>query len=178
MTMGIFDFSSLKKSIQGLGQQVKTLRAQIEKLQREREDVLSAAAAKADVKAIFGTWLAAREAEFVESWRRHLDVVIRRPSSFNDPAKASQYLAVFAVEPKAGLVPSPRTMDAALCAILGATVRPQLFAVIDSMRWPDEGLPMAARAAKVAELDSRIDQLKREEAELVQAAESARIILD
>lgn len=176
--MGIFNFSTLRKSLQDFSAQVHSLRADIERLQRQREDVLSAPAAKADVKAIFNDWFVQREKDFTEMWSGHLTGVFRKPGNFKDPARAAQHLAVFAVQRNANNGADLKSMDIALCALFGAALKPQLWKMIDAVDLPNEGLPLAERARKIEDLDAQLDRLKAEEAELVQAAAQARIVID
>lgn len=174
-----FDFFQLKKSIQDFGDQVKKQRAAIEQLQRKREDMACAPAAKSDVKAIFDAWISGCVEEYEENLTRQIAPVLRKPHNYQDPkSHSAMQLAVLAVQPGVGSPASARSIDRALMALLGPQLRTELFKLIDAMEWPDEGLPMAERIKKLAEMDASISALQKAEAELVQHAAQARIVID
>lgn len=180
--MGILD--GLKAALSGLKDLqggVKALQAQLEAARREREDVQCAPTCRADVKDILGRWIDSCAGRYEERLRASLATMLRKPKHFADlnSQPAVSMLAVLAVQPHVGGAPDARSLDIALMALLGQQLKPAVFKLIDSMEWPAaEGLPLAERERKLAEIDKRIERLEREEAELREIATANRVILD
>lgn len=178
--MALFDFAFLKRSISDLGAQLQAVRSGIEALLREREDIANAPAARSDVKQLFQEQFDRWQEDYKTRLQQHLDPIKRNLTSFVGPDQAdnaARYLSVSALHPGLGQAPTTRSMDAAICALLGTLMKPAFDAVIDSLPWEGEGLPLAERTAKLREIDKRLDKLKRDEQELVQAAAAAGLTL-
>lgn len=172
--MAMFDF--LKKPVA----HKRSVSSAIEQLLREREDVANARAHRSDVKRLFDEQFARWEQVYAKSLQQHLEPVVRSLGSFAGPERAenaSRYLSVTSIQPGLSQSPTPRSLDMALFALLGAQLKPAFYAAIDALDWTGEGLPMAERAAKLADIDRRLDALKREELELVQALAEAGLTL-
>jgi hypothetical protein len=182
MNMGMLD--GLKRALQGvqdLQSGLRAVRAQLEAAQREREEIATAPTCRSDVKANFGRWIDGCAAEFDENLKRQMATMLRKPHAFEDlkSQTALNCMGVLSVSPAGGTGPTPRSVDVALMALLGPSLKTELYRVIDRLEWPSaEGLPMLERKQKIAELDRRIDKLLAEESELVQLAAANRIILD
>lgn len=176
----MFDFAFLKKTITDLGAQLQAVRSGIEALLREREDIANAPAHRSDVKRLFDEQFARWELVYAKSLQQHLEPVVRSLAAFAGPGQAenaARYLSVTSIQPGLSQSPTPRSLDMALFALLGDKLKPAFYAVIDSLEWPGEGLPMAEREVRLAEIDKRLDKLKREELELSQAAAAAGLTL-
>lgn len=179
--MSIFDFKSIKKSLQGVAAHVREIRKEIEKLKREREDVACAPASREDVKKMTLAWMDLRAADYQDKLRVTMGEAIKRASS-SQPGEGvgpQAMTLVGAWHQIGGVAPGPVSVDGALCAFFGQTLADSVCKVIDQMKWPAaEGLPLAERAKKLASLDQKIDALVAEERDLVSSARSAGITLE
>lgn len=180
--MGIID--SLKGALQGLKDLqggVQAIRRDLEVARREREDVQCALTCRADVKAILARWIDSCHDRYEERLQASLTTMLRKPRHFDDleSQTSRSLLGVLSVQPNAGNLADARSLDVALMALMGSQLKPAVLAMVDSMEWPGpEGLPLAERERKLAELDKRIAKLERDEAELMALAASHRVILD
>lgn len=177
--MGLLqDLMGLRKGAQDFASRMRTVRARREELQREREDVLTAPANRADVKAIFSRWIGGAQDRYMRNLQQHMAVLIRKPKQFEQPESLDNYVAVCAIQQ--GMSPATtRSMDSALAALLGPMLQKNLFEMIDHMEWPGpEGLPLVARAERVEQIDREIEKLSAEEDELTRVANELRLIVD
>ncbi len=173
------DFGSIKRSLQSVAGQVRSLRADIEKLKRTREDVASAPAAKEDVKAMIRAWVETTSEAYQTKLRVMLEGFIRKPAWTNEQDKVRGHLTVAgAVHQIGGVAPGAAAVDGALCTFFGPALLDSFQKVIDQMDWPAQGLPMAERVRRLDALDKEIETLSKQEAELVAASREAGISLD
>jgi cell division protein FtsB len=176
----MFDLSFIKKSVASLAQQVQQLRTDIEKLQREREDILTAPATRDDIKTMAAAWCEERSAKYGVLLRGSLQVFIRKPALMQDRAKVAERMTCFgSVGQLNGIIPGPGLTDMAMCALLGPALVKSLHATIDAMEdWPANALPMAGRSERVDALDKKITKLTREESDMVAEARAAGVIFE
>lgn len=173
----MFDFLSIKKSVQDLSKQVSELKGRIETLKRKREDVATAPAALVDIKARVATLLEERTAVYSKGFRRQMDVFARKPERIADAGAMKQDL-MMSMPPEAGQTASIFTLEMGLSALLKDEILKGLMAQIDAMDWPDQGLPFAERVQVLAKIDAEIAQLEYDLSTLNQAARSAGISID
>lgn len=186
--MALFDLGDLRKSVAALVAEVRGLRATIQEKQREYEDIANAPAARSDVKALYEIFFQQAAADYRQSLTKHLEVVCRKPKSFmplvpqeDDGfpklcANTATYLRVFA--PADDGAQTPKSMERSVVALLGETIKAQLFKAIDAMPFPNEGLPMAERPAKLAKLSAEIEKLIVKEEKLATEARHAGVVIE
>lgn len=173
----MFDFLSIKKSVQDLAKQVTELKKKIESLKRDREDVATAPAALVDIKATVSALLDERAASYAKGFRRQMEVFVRKPGRIGEPDALKQQL-LMGVPPGAEQIASIFTLEMGLSALLKDVIHKGLMAQIDAMEWPEQGLPMVERARQLAKMDAEISQLESDLNALNQAARSAGISID
>lgn len=179
--MALFDFKSIKQSLQGVASHVRQVRKEIEKLKREREDVAGAPASREDVKKMARAWMDVRAAEYQDRLQVTMGEAIKQASSSRpeDGVGPQAMTLVGAWHQIGGVVPGPAAVDGALCAFFGPALADSVCKVIDQMKWPaPEGLPLPERTKKLANLDEKIAALVAEEMDLVSSARSAGITLE
>lgn len=173
----MFDFLSIKKSVQDLSKQVSELKGKIETLKRKREDVATAPAALVDIKARVAALLEERAAVYSKGFRRQMDVFARNPERIAAAGAMKQDL-MMSMPPEAGQMASVFTLEMGLSALLKDGILNGLMAQIDAMDWPDQGLPFAERVQALGKIDAEIAQLEYDLSTLNQAARSAGISID
>jgi uncharacterized protein (UPF0335 family) len=173
-----FDFSSLRQGVASLGGQVRDLRARIERMKRERDDLIAAPAAKSDLKAAALQHLKAQESAYARVVAAQFATFIRRPERLNDPAMVAKQLGLLGATEKPGVaVAGPQSMDVVLAGLFGPMVCQAYLAAIDALDY-EEGPTNAARAVRIAELDGEIQGLQGQLDELTATARGAGIVIE
>ena len=176
--MGLFDLSPIRKAVRDVAARVRELRGELEKLRRERDTIETAPAARADVKAVLQRQVQAGGERYAELLRGHIEPLIRNTKLLSDPQRAAGTFSMVGATARRDATPTPQSTDLVFYAVAGELVSAALGRVVDAMEWPgDEGLPMAQRAAKLAELDRRIADLTGQEQQLVADANDAGLTL-
>ena len=177
--MGLFDFSLIRKSVQSLEGRLKDLRIEMNDLQRQRGQILSAPMCRADIKAYLIDWVTKASFGYTDNFRAGISRLAKSPRGLmpafdgNGPAA----IRLLGAAQNFGETPSAMDMDRALCGLFGPQLVDFLTDLVDTMEWPGEGLPMAQRPAAVEKLDLRIGELMQEEAALIDQAREAGIAL-
>lgn len=177
--MGLFDLSAIRKSVRDVAARVRELRGEIEQLRRERDIIETAPSARADVKAALQRQVQAGSERYAELLRDHLEPMIRNVRLLSDPKRAAGSFSMVGATARRDATPTPQSTDLVFYAVAGELVSTALGRVVDAMEWPgDEGLPMAQRAVKLADLDRRIADLVAQEQQLVADASDVGLILE
>lgn len=175
----MFDFLGLKKTLSDVAGQVSELRSQIEKLQRQREDIATAPATREDVKAMVTSWVAGRSAEYVKRLQFNMQEIVSNPSDFQDENAVNGRMTLFGrtrQQGGLGMFPGPELEDMAICCLMGPALVKSLHETIDSMdNWPKGGIPMRDRAKEIQKLDEKISRLVEQESSIVSAAADAGV---
>ncbi|MDP3669570.1 MAG: hypothetical protein Q8R69_07770 [Telluria sp.] len=172
--MSIFDFASFRRSLAGLGEQLKKMQSEIEELRRKREALLSTPANKADVKEMLSGWVRDAGEEYRKSLHTTLAMFIRNPRAMT-PALLAKTMSVTGAAQPLGDGLRPQDVDQALCALFAPLLKTALMEQVDLMDWQNQGLPMKERAIEAEKLESRIFELEKTYAELVNQADEAGI---
>lgn len=178
----MFDFLPLRKTLSTFVAEVASLRGDIERLQREREDIITAPATRQDMKAAVDRWVSGRAAEYVKKLRFNMGPLICKPESFKDPAVFDKRMTLFGTSRQLGgadtMFPGPELEDMAICALVGPALTKALHEAIDAMDWPENSRPMAGREDRLASIDSKLAKLVEQEEKLTAAARESGITLD
>lgn len=175
--MAMFDFLTVKKTVQDLASKARSLKDKIEELKKQREDIATAPAAKSDIKAQISRVIEERATQYEKHFRRQMDRFIRTPARITDAAQLRQNLFL-AIPPENGQTASFLTSEMGMAAIFKKLMIDGLHAQVDAMEWPDQGLPAAERARAILELDDSISRLELELSEMLGSARSAGISID
>lgn len=176
--MLMFDFSSLKKSVQSVADQVKQLRKRIEDLKRQREDIETAPAAKSDIKALVEAWVQSKAVQHQKALRAMLDPFVRKPAKADDVGHVNQYMTLLGAVSGQNQIADTRSMDAVICGLFGPQILQGLSRSLDALDWPNEGLPMVQRRVALEKLDEEIAALTEEEQALTESARLAGVIVE
>jgi len=172
--MGIFDFSSIKRSVRNFEQKLDEISKEILELKSKRERILSAPANKDDVKVMLKNWVHASGEGYRQSLRTTLSEFVRNPRNMS-PRRLSDLVCVSgAAQPGADSL-RPQDVDQALCAIFGPQLINALCEQVEAMEWPEQGLPLTLRTAEADKIFERIAQLEQEYEVLTNEAAEAGI---
>lgn len=171
------DLLGLRKGAQDFAARMRAVRTKIEQLRREREDILTAPACRADVKEFFASWIEGARDRYACQLRNYAKSITLSPQQLQSADVVKNYGGVCALPIHGGNTPS--AMDTAIAALLGPMLQKSLFEAVDSIEWPGpEGLPMADRAHRITALDREIERLLAEEKELASVANELRLSIE
>ena len=175
----MFDFLSIKKTLADVGKQVSDLRSQIETLQRQREDIVSAPATRADVKEMVAQWVERKSTEYMRRLEFNLQEFVTHPKNLKCEKTVGHRMTLFGTTRQLGaltMFPGPELEDMAICCLFGPALITSLNTIIDAMEnWPAGGIPMRERGKKIKDIDAQIDKLMSQESALVSAAQEAGV---
>jgi hypothetical protein len=172
----VFDFTTLLRPLQGLKARAGALREQLATLTAERNRIQHAPAARADVNAMIVRWIDNKAAGFAASFTAAVNEFVRRPQTMQGDLRVNQVLSLTGAA-NGGEELAAGAIDRALCALMGPQIKQALISALDTQEWPQEGLPLAARAQELARIDQQIEKLQRELDTLSQQAADAGIVL-
>ncbi len=165
-----FDFSILRKGVADLASQISTLRVSLERLKRQRDDLIAAPASKTDLKAAARKHLVDQQAAFGAVVRAQLDVFVRRPDRLANRELIAKQMTLLGATGKPGdSVASHRSMDVVLAGLFGPAITDAYLAAIDAMEF-EEGPTNADRAIKLMAIEKEIAAMQQQLDELVSAA--------
>ena len=180
--MGLFDFSAAKKAIKdavrGIGERVDALRNEIGDLERKRSSILSAGAARSDVEKMARRWIDQCQREFEANVRGVLDTFRTQANDVNSPDRQRELANIFGGDIFRGVPGTSNGFVAAIASVFGQNLIAQVMVTMQSMDWPNEGLPLDQRDGEVDKLTVRIKQLTAELETLLTEARAAGINLD
>jgi hypothetical protein len=172
----MFDFDPIKRSIKRLQERLAEIDTQIQELQRKRNAVLSAPAARVDIKAMLAKWIDATAGKFAPLLGAYLNDYIRRPGSIPTALQLQDLLSLSKTDMLTGDM-SANQLEAVLCACFGSQLKEAFTRAVDAMDWPTEGLPLSERQAYIAEVDQQLEALYREQGELRERAAEAGLVV-
>jgi hypothetical protein len=168
------DFKKLRGEVRNLGEKIKAMQSESDSLQRERETVMSAPGSKEDLKAMLGAWIDSAGDAYRIRMQETLTKFARSPRNMT-PATLAQILSITGDGLAYDKEAQTKHVDQALCALFGSLVNKALMKEVDGMDWPATAITNADRAARVADLDERINKLETDIRQLIDQAEEAGV---
>ena len=173
--MKLPDFFSLKRGIDDFTTSLRETGKAIEALKRKREDVVAAPAASEDIKQYFATIIEQRGQEYLKEIERHLAPM--KPEGLQNHQHTRQFGSLLALSAVGGGA-TPRSIDAALCCLMGAQLKEAIDRVVDGMQSPANAISLADRAARLKKIDAELDELLDRERGLVATARGAGLVVE
>lgn len=178
----MFDFLNLKKTLGNIVNELAGIRSQIEKLQRQREDLINAPATRGDVKVMIEKWATGKAAEYVRYLMFNMQELVTNPKAMQDASSIEARMTLYGKSRQIGefgMMFSPELSDRAICCLMGPALVQSLHATIDAMdNWPVGAIPLEGRAKKILDLDEKISKLVQQDASLTDSAQEAGVRLD
>jgi hypothetical protein len=163
----MFDFGSIKKMLGNYAGELKKLRAGIEVLECEREDVLFAPPAQSDVHAVMVKWVESHRTAYQSKLQKELHAMTSSRFALEGEntiaAKVPMYRPASGEQFLGGL-------DRAMCGMFGDVLIKSIDATLGQIEWSKDCLGTTERARRLAALDEKLAALRVEEAKLVSAA--------
>lgn len=168
----MFDFSSIKKMLGSYAGELKKLRADIEALEIEREDVLFAPTAQSDVRTAMVGWIESTRDTYQATLKQNLTKVAVQRNLIEDPELFSKWVQAtpfVRTENNNGGYSSGET-DKAICGLLGDVLIKSIDTTLNQMEWSKDSLTTAERTKRLAALDKKLEALRADEKSFVSAA--------
>lgn len=173
----MFDFLSLKTSINTIRERHSALWAQIQLVKNEIVSVHGAPPSRSDIVLSIDQWIKSSAQGFDEAVaanvKKGLDFGQLEGSGFKPG-----FLGLLATT---GRGPTVQEMDGVLFKVFGHEIRNHIVSVVENMEWPSNyakpGLPRAERVKKLEELSQKELNLRKELAKIVKDATDAGIDL-
>lgn len=176
--MKLPDFFNLKKGIDEFTSSLRDVSKRIESLKREREDIACAPPAREDIKTYFRAIIASRGQNYADAIARHVSPLRAKELQQVQDPQHMQHAAVLALTPAGSLAATAKTLDSALCLLMGDEIKRAIERVVDEMPWPANAMPISERARRLASIDAELDELLARERELVATARSAGLVVE
>ncbi|MFO1245502.1 MAG: hypothetical protein U1E71_10025 [Ramlibacter sp.] len=167
----MFDFLTLKNSVEAIREKHHKLHREREVLRAEINAVRHAPINRADVVELVEQWIQRTQTGFNEAITGRLAQLYR--SNQAGPHKAG-FLGL--VSPAGDQLPVG-AVDSLLCAMFSDQLRLAMHAAIERMPQPGEGLKAAERAKKLADLEARNKALTQDIEKIAKDAADAGIDL-
>jgi hypothetical protein len=168
----MFDFGALKAAVEKLGETRASIRSEIETLQTERESIAGAPPTKAEIKAAIAAYVNREASEFNKRFKGKIEALAAKPGLVLDSDRSRALMRITGTMCKPDELLTDRALDCVMAFGMRGPLISSLQAAVDELDI-NEGLPMAERASRLAQIDRKIEALLGRERELVEAARSA-----
>jgi hypothetical protein len=175
--MAMFDFLTVGKTLKSFAGELTALRLETETLVRELEDVKYAPAHPDDVIKALEVWASDNAIEYRKYLKLELGKLFQQPSILLEKSEVKRHLH------SRGFLPDPSpsapvSRDMQMCGLLGPVGFMELMKKqIQLVDWPAPGLPLASRPAAIAALEKKLKILRTREADLIESANKAGLVV-
>lgn len=164
--MSLFDFSGIKKLLGDAGAMIRSKRAELEGLKRERDILAAAPLSKEDtVKAMHRRI----DAEAVRHMAT-LSAAVRQLVVGGNPDRIDMPILAMT---KPGYTPSPLSMEAGMCLAFGDQMKAAANRIIEAMPWPEHAMDNREKVDRLAKLDARIAAVESDVRGMIASARGA-----
>lgn len=169
-----FDLSIFRRQAADLGTHIRAVRADLERLRRERDDLKSAPANKEDVKAFVREHVARLEADFPAALRTMCSYMIGNPKIMADGEASRNFTMLGARKVRSNKPVLPEEMDVILAGFMAPVMLKACLSTIDAMdvQW---GPSLAERERRLPEIETEIAQKSAELGELTRVIEQVDV---
>lgn len=167
----MLDFGKVREAIASVGEQLASLRAQLEDKKRRHEWLKVAARHPEDVADLAVAAIEINGASWQARLREALEPLRRRPLLELDPKKGLALLCATKPDTTASVI----TLESALSDVFRDEIARRVRELVLSWDPGEHGPRLAERKAELAKLDAEIEALEAREQELVDQAHAAGI---
>ncbi len=177
--MALFDFGRIKATIADLAAELKKLRAERETLLQKREELEAQPACKADVLALVDAWVDRQGSDFPAKLQNGLNYYLRHAlvSLPEDRKAATHPLSVLTAVRDQNAMATLASLEFSLFFVLRDQVKAGVRQAVESMDFSAAGPPRVERIETIKAIDVRIDELDKQEAEIIEQAEQSGLKL-
>lgn len=176
--MGLFDFTGLKKSIDQLAGQVSSLKGNLEKLRREREDLTVRAASKEDVISLLCQRIDREAAEYPIDLARQISGFIPGGKTARLGERNFSLGILLPQSSGAGSGMGAASLLRDMTFLFRDEIKAGIESAIKAAPWPENPIRLVDRNKRLAELDEEIAALEAQEANLREIAARSGLRLE
>lgn len=172
----MLDILKIKSAIRGLSDHVSGLRKNKETLLRKREDIALAPGTKEDVIAMFHGYIDDQARRYPALLRVAIETTLaygRDPQK--GPGGGPQLSVLNIARENLQSAAGMPDFERAMFYVFRSGIKKAVSDAINEMEWPREALPLADRAAALADIDKKIAAIEADEKELNSAAVEAGV---
>ena len=164
--MSLFDFSGIKKMLGDAGAMIRSKRAELESLKRERDILAAAPLSKEDtVKAMHRRIDVSAELHMAT-----LSAAVRQLVVGGNPDRID--MPILATT-KPDYTPTPLSLEAGMCLAFGDQMKAAASRIVEAMVWPEHAMNHRDKAERLAKLDAKIAVVEGDVRGMVESARGA-----
>ena len=177
--MALFDFAKVKQTISALAAELKSLRAEREALLQKREELEGQPACKSDLLQLLDDWIDRRAEDFPKRLEVGVNYYIRHPLlSLPENRKAAVHpMRVLNAALNPDAMATIDTLESSLFYVLSSQIKAGVRQAIEQLDFTVAGPPRSERLETIEAIDARIDELDKQERELIEQAEASGLKL-
>lgn len=174
------NFKSIQTWLADYAGQLKKLRADIEDLEVQREDVLFAPPAQADVQAALASWVESQRSTYQDALKKNLTNLATNRHLIETPEMVSRFMVAAPFMRPASTAGGfhNRDNDQAICGLFGDAIIKSISTTLSQLDWTKDGMSAADRVRRLVELDKKLETLRAEERSFVAAAADTGISVE
>jgi hypothetical protein len=177
--MALFDLGRVRATIADLARELQSLRAERETLLQKREDLEAQPACKADMLALIDDLVDRKAQDFPRRLETGLSYFFRHPLSSlpADPKAATPPLKALTAVIDPNAMVTLEGFESSLFFVLRDPIKAGLRHAVEQLDFAGSGPPRVERIEMIAAIDTRIDEIDKQERELTEAAEASGLKL-
>lgn len=164
--MSLFDFSGIKKLLGDAGAMIRSKRAELESLKRERDILAAAPLSKEDTVKAMHRRIDAEGARHMAT----LSATVRQLALGGNPDRIDTPILAAV---KADYMPTPLTMEAGMCLAFGDQMKAAASRIIEAMPWPEHAMDHRDKTERLAKLDAKIAAVESDVRGMIASARGA-----
>ena len=177
--MALFDFGKVKATISALASELQSLRSEREALLQKREELEAQPTCKSDLLQLLDAWVDRQGGDFPAKLQVGLSFYMRHPlanlpESRKAPTQPMEILTAV-VDPNA--MATLGSFEASMFYLLRDQIMAGLRQAIEQLDFSAAGPPRAERVETIKAIDKRIDELDKQERDLIEQAEASGLKL-
>jgi hypothetical protein len=175
----MFDFAKIRQTITSLAGELKKLRSEREALLQKREELEGAPACKEDVLALMDAWVDRQGSDFPAKLQNGLNYYLRHAlvTLPEDKKAATQPMSVLTAVRDQNAMATLASLEFSLFFVLRDQIKAGLRQAVEQLDFTASGPPRSERLETLKAIDARIDELDKQERELIEQAEQSGLKL-
>lgn len=175
----MFDFAKIRQTITSLAGELKKLRAEREALLQKREELEGAPTCKSDLLQLLDAWINRRAQDFPKKLEAGIAYYSRHPLVClpENVKAAATPVGVLTAVANPNEMATVHSVEASLFYLLGDQIKSGVRQAVEQLDFSAAGPPRSERLETLKAIDARIDELDKQERELIEQAEQSGLKL-
>lgn len=184
--MGMFNFDSIKRSLGDYSSNLRKVREEIEKIEREIEETMLAPLDRRDADEALLSWVEAEGGKYREELAAQFARLPAAVLAHTDGSKLASVLntkpiTTLAVPLEGGAVVAnltPVAHQRLLCGLFPDLILEVMRGELDRRKWEPGAIRQVEKEKRVLQLEGKLKDLKEQEAKMVQIADSLGVSVE